>query len=268
MAAMDSPADLWRAAVAADPARPCVTAYDEPTGGRVELSRATFDNWVSKTANMLVDGLGAQDGDRAVLALPLHWQSLVWLMACWSVGVTAVPAPDGEVPGDGDFLVVGADRLEEALGTGASEVVGTSLHPLGAPLADCPAGVVDYAVEVRGHGDRFSPVPVDPSAPALESDRAYSGAELVAAARERAAAWGLGGDDRVAAIIPRADSLAVLGPDASLFLGALSAGAPLVLTADIGSDTLRTRLDMERVTALVGVPPGSPVLGGGIRSLS
>ena len=54
----DTPALLWRAAHDADPSRPFVTAYDGPVGGRVELSGATFDNWVAKTANMLADGLG------------------------------------------------------------------------------------------------------------------------------------------------------------------------------------------------------------------
>jgi uncharacterized protein (TIGR03089 family) len=73
----ETPAGLWRSAAAADPARPFVTAYDAATGGRVELSYATFDNWVAKTANLITDGLGAGPGERVALALPAHWQALV-----------------------------------------------------------------------------------------------------------------------------------------------------------------------------------------------
>ncbi|NDU76176.1 TIGR03089 family protein, partial [Actinomadura sp. DSM 109109] len=42
---------------AGDPSRPLVTFYDDAAGERVELSARTFDNWVAKTANFLVDGL-------------------------------------------------------------------------------------------------------------------------------------------------------------------------------------------------------------------
>ena len=45
-----TPADLLRSALAADPGRPLVTFYDDATGERVELSVATFANWVAKTA--------------------------------------------------------------------------------------------------------------------------------------------------------------------------------------------------------------------------
>src|SRR5262245_66226190 len=50
---------------AADPTRPLLTWYDDTTGERTELSGATLGNWVAKTANLLVDGVGAGPGDRA-----------------------------------------------------------------------------------------------------------------------------------------------------------------------------------------------------------
>lgn len=84
-----TPADLLRSALAADPARPMVTFYDDATGERVELSVATFANWVAKTANLLQGDLAAEPGDRLALLLPAHWQSAVWLLACSSVGVVA-----------------------------------------------------------------------------------------------------------------------------------------------------------------------------------
>ncbi|MDG4865022.1 TIGR03089 family protein, partial [Streptomyces sp. T-3] len=106
-----TPADLLRSALAADPARPLVTFYDDATGERVELSVATFANWVAKTANLLQGDLGAEPGDRLALLLPAHWQTAVWLLACSSVGVTVVVGGD---PGDADLVVSGPDSLEAA----------------------------------------------------------------------------------------------------------------------------------------------------------
>ena len=76
-----TPADLLRSALAADPARPLVTYYDDATGERVELSVATFANWVAKTSNLLQGELSAEPGDRLALLLPAHWQTAVWLLA-------------------------------------------------------------------------------------------------------------------------------------------------------------------------------------------
>ena len=40
-----------------DPGRPLVTFYDDATGERVELSVATYANWVAKTAGLVQDEL-------------------------------------------------------------------------------------------------------------------------------------------------------------------------------------------------------------------
>ena len=267
----DTPALLWRDAHDADPSRPFVTAYDGPVGGRVELSGATFDNWVAKTANMLADGLGTVPGERVALALPVHWQSLAWLVACWSAG--AVPVlPDGPdtVP-EADIAVADADRIGAALDSGAREAVAASLHPLGAPLPDCPPAALDYADEVRGYGDRHTPSPAaaDPGHPALESGgRTFTATELAGAARDLARTWELTDGDRVAIITSAREPLGALGPDLSRFLAPLSRAVPLVLTPGIDSANLQSRLDMERATALVGAPPGTPAPSGGIRPLS
>lgn len=181
---MSHPVDLLRRELAAEPSRPLVTFYDDATGERVELSVKTFDNWVAKTANLLVDGIGADTGARVALALPVHWQTAVWLYACWAAGMVAVPVDDGEIPEDVDVVAAGPGRLEAALAATkatAAEVVGLSLHALGAPLAECPPYVTDYAVEVRGHGDHFAAA-TDDDAPAVEvAGETLTGAELVAA---------------------------------------------------------------------------------------
>ena len=181
-----TPADLLRSALAADPARPLVTFYDDATGERVELSVATFANWVAKTANLLQGDLAAEPGDRLALLLPAHWQTAVWLLACSSVGVVAEVGGD---PAAADLVVSGPDTLEAARAC-SGERVALALRPLGGRFPQPPAGFADYAVEVPGQGDRFAPyAPVDPDEPALVVGGAeLTGAELVERARADAAA--------------------------------------------------------------------------------
>jgi uncharacterized protein (TIGR03089 family) len=186
-----TPADLLRSALAADPGRPLVTFYDDATGERVELSVATFANWVAKTANLLQGDLAAQPGDRLALLLPAHWQSAVWLLACASVGVVA--DVDGD-PASADLVVSGPDSLERARAC-SGERVALALRPLGGRFPQPPEGFADYAVEVPGQGDRFAPfAPVDPEEPALVVAGAeLTGAEVVEKARADATDLGLTG---------------------------------------------------------------------------
>lgn len=137
---------LLAARLRTDAAGPLVTFYDDGTGERTELSAATFDNWVNKTANLLVDGLGTGGGDDAVLALPLHWQSLVVAAGCWAAGLTV--RFDG--PATVAFAAEGGPRPD------ADDVVVLSLRPLGAGLRTPDGAVTDFAAEVRAHGDRFT----------------------------------------------------------------------------------------------------------------
>lgn len=168
-----------------------MTFYDDATGERVELSVATFANWVAKTANLLQGDLAAQPGDRLALLLPAHWQSAVWLLACASVGVVA--DVDGD-PAAADLVVSGPDSLERARAC-SGERVALALRPLGGRFPQPPEGFADYAVEVPGQGDRFAPFsPVDPEEPALVVAGAeLTGAEVVEKARADATDLGLTG---------------------------------------------------------------------------
>ena len=82
-----------------------MTFYDDRTGERVELSVATYANWVAKTASLLQDELGLEHGDRLLLDLPPHWLGPVWLGAAWSLGLVVTPpggpglAPSGPLCG-------------------------------------------------------------------------------------------------------------------------------------------------------------------------
>ncbi|WP_405742433.1 TIGR03089 family protein [Streptomyces sp. NBC_01525] len=184
-----TPAGLLRSALAADPARPLVTFYDDATGERVELSVATFANWVAKTANYLQGDLAAGPGDRLALLLPAHWQTAVWLVAASSVGVLA--DVDGD-PAAADVVVSGPDRLETARAC-TGERVALALRPLGGRFPQAPQGFADYAVEVPSQGDRFAPfAPVAASDPALSVDgEELTGAEVVDRALADARAAGM-----------------------------------------------------------------------------
>ncbi|MGI5165009.1 TIGR03089 family protein [Spirillospora sp. CA-253888] len=263
-----APADLLRGRVAADPARPLVTFYDDATGERVELSARTFDNWVAKTANLLVDGLGAEPGTRVVLALPPHWQTAVWLAACWAAGLAAVPVDPGAVraaggigpalvepdPAGGPYILAAAEEvLPDVLDDqDAEEIVGLSLHALGGTLAECPPGVTDYALEVRSYGDRFAPVtPVDPGDTALVVTKAtFSGAELVHEAREAAGKWGLDAQARVLVDMPFTTLDGVLAG----LLAPLASGASVIIQRNFDKEALDRRITLEHVTAVAGVP--------------
>ncbi|NJQ02717.1 TIGR03089 family protein [Streptomyces zingiberis] len=245
-----TPADLLRSALTADPARPLVTFYDDATGERVELSVATFANWVAKTANLLQGDLAAQPGDRAALLLPAHWQTAVWLLACSSTGVIADLGGD---PAAADLVVTGPDTLEEARAC-RGERVALSLRPLGARFPEPPPGFADYAVEVPGQGDSFAPfAPVDPDGPAL----AFRGdGELTAAqAVERAAA-----DALTREYTPVSRVLSGLAYDSwdgvsAGLLAPLAAGGSVVLCRHLDrlpAETLEQRLESERVTATAG----------------
>ena len=61
------------ARLTADPGRPRLTWYGDD-GERVELSGHVLDNWVTKTANLLVEEYQAGPLTRVLLDLPVHWR--------------------------------------------------------------------------------------------------------------------------------------------------------------------------------------------------
>ncbi len=215
-----------------DASRPLITWYDDASGERVELSVATTANWVAKTANLLRDTLDVQPGDRVAVALPRHWQTPVVQLAVWLAGATVVPlSPSGPLPSD----VVAAFVTEPALDAGLDvprgvETVALSLRPMGGRLAQPRPGVLDFAEEVPGHGDHFTPVP--------GSDEP----SLV----ERAAGLGLTAGDRAYVRLEpwTPDGLVAGG------LAPLLAGAGVLLCSS--DDVPESRLTAERVTRTLG----------------
>ncbi|MER8003600.1 TIGR03089 family protein [Streptomyces sp. NPDC095613] len=240
-----TPADLLRSALTADPARPLITFYDDATGERVELSVATFANWVAKTANLLQGDLSAEPGDRLALLLPAHWQSAVWLLACSSVGVAADIGGD---PAAADLAVSGPDTLDAARAC-RGERVALALRPLGGRFPEAPVGFADYAVEVPGQGDRFAPyAPVDPDEPALSvGGTELTAAQLVDRARADAVERGLTPGSR---LLSGLSYRSWEGLSAGLF-APLAAGGSVVLCRNLeklAPEALEQRVTDERVT--------------------
>ena len=245
------PAGLLATARDRDPARPLVTFYDDSTGERVELSATTLDNWVAKTANLLQDEFDVGPGSTVAVALPVHWQTAAVLLGIWSCGAAVLdtaPEDDGGLTGV-DVVLAAQDRLA-ALEEEGAELLGLSLHPLGAGLVGYAGRARDFALEVRTAGDRFAPYsPPDPAAPGLVA----GGLELtlgglVEAAGELAGRLGIGPDDR---ILVDAQVAAEAGPVAWL-LAPLAAGASIVVCRYPFAERLPERAAAERVTATLG----------------
>ena len=217
-----------------------MTFYDEATGERVELSVATFANWVAKTANLLQGDLGAGPGDRVAVLLPAHWQTAVWLLACSSVGVVADVGGD---PAVADVVVSGPESLDVARACGG-ERVALALRPLGGRFPQTPAGFVDYAVEVPGQGDRFVAFsPVDPGELALVvGGREFTGAGVV----EQARVDGVAG----ARVLSGLSYDTWEGLSSGLY-APLASGGSVVLCRNLGQlseESLAKRVESERVT--------------------
>lgn len=93
---------------------PFLTYYDDDAGERTELSYATFDNWVAKTANWLRDERGAAAGDVVTVDRADHWLAVVAAFAAWrlgaSVGASGVTVTTDEVA---DEVLVQPDRFDD-----------------------------------------------------------------------------------------------------------------------------------------------------------
>ncbi len=264
-----------------DPAKPLITFYDDATGERIELSAKTFENWVSKTSNFLVDGLGAEPGEQVALLLPPHWQTAVWVFAAWRAGLVV---RFGEAA-DAEIVAVADIGLAEDL-PDAREIVGLSLHALGLPLADKPGYVVDYAAEVRGYGDRFAPAaPLDPAAAALVIEpggevRAYdgtshrtggkgvmsitlSGEDVVTRSHTAMLRWRL---DARCRVLVDVDFGTLPGLLAGL-IAPIHAGGSVIICRNLDKASIDRRVTVEHVTAVAGVD-GLDAMSGSVDRLT
>lgn len=236
---------LFAAIVGRDPSLPLLTFYDDATGERVELSGATLGNWISKTANLIVDGCGLGPGDTAGVWLPPHWQTAAVLLGAWSAGITVTY---GEPTAEGTDVEFASLRAVEAgAPTGPPDRFVLGLAPMGMPLRETPAGWADYVLSARQHGDHFPGAPVTADTAALfETDGSLdSHATLLERARARAAELGVTGGR----VLIDADAYPY---PLDWLLAPLSAGASVVLSVNTDLSKLPARGTSEQVDLTVG----------------
>ncbi len=215
--------------------RPLITFYDDATGERIELSGVSTANWAAKAANLLRDECDLEPGARVAVLLPAHWQTAAALLAVWWCG--------GEVAdSDPDLVLCDVDRLDLALSlVPPHAVVAFSLDAFGQGLTGLPEGVLDFATQVRLHGDDFVPwQPVPGDAPALNGAVVD---EVLAGARARAAELGLSTGDRVLSTRDWSGDGLRDG-----LLAVLAAGASLVQCRNTPDGVLDRRAEQERTT--------------------
>ena len=217
---MPTPGEVLAAMLRSDATRPRLTFYDDaegPTRGeRIELSAKVIGNWVNKAGNALQDELGAGSGAVVVIAMPVHWRSVYWALAAWSVGATVVLAQHGA--GGGATAVRRADVLvtddPDLARTASGRAVLVSLPMLARAHPEAAEGVFDEARELAGYGDVLDVWdPPDPAAPAFAgphgeptaygelvpvrdwgaSPRVHLRAPLERVLRDALAAWALDG---------------------------------------------------------------------------
>ncbi|MGI8434870.1 MAG: TIGR03089 family protein [Nocardioidaceae bacterium] len=239
-------------ALHADPGRPLVTYYDGTSGERVELSFTTFDNWVSKIANLLSDELMLDPGDGFGVSLHPHWQSTVTLVAGWTAGLQLVlPGSDADVR----LSVVGPEAVDQRSAAALDQhqadgvVLACSLRPMGGPFTQpLPDGWLDFGREVPGQPDALL------IATAVGSDDVavhtaagpLTHAELAEQAALAAAESGLETGGRLATdanpTMPGGLAAALVGP--------LVLGSSVILLANCDASTKARIARQERATAL------------------
>lgn len=237
--------------------QPFLTFYDDLTGERTELGHATFENWASKTANLLVEEFDAQPGDRVALALGAHWTTAVIAFACWQVGACAVLLDPDEAP----VAPAGARAVfvEEALLTrGVTPAGDPPVAVVGAGMGGRLVGGAPAAgSRWLAYGEEVLAFPDDYDGPRagldddalLVADTGGAAVRLtqrnILAAADAMAAWGLAPDTRLLVARPPqfVDGLA-LG-----LLGPYLAGGSVVMAGNLDPATLWRKAADERTTA-------------------
>ena len=222
--------------------QPLMTFYGA-SGERTELSYATFDNWASKTANLLTEELNAGRLARIALGVRDHWTGAVVVAAAWKVGALIIPA-----------TVAAADVIVVAEADVAGLAGNTGLVVIGAGMAGRVEGSVDgiaFGNEVLAFADDYDDPAVSLDDPALlVGDDAFSQAEQLRQA------WGtIGAGDRLLSTEPLESAAGViLG-----LLAPIAAGASLVWCPGMDDETAREHASAERATHVLDVGGIAPL---------
>ena len=106
----------------------------KPMNERVELSARVLENWVAKTANLLVEELDVEVGDPVLLALPAHWRTVAWRLALATGDLTW-----GDVPVDGTGHVTVSARPPTPTALPADDPVFDRVAAAVGPMTVCLA---------------------------------------------------------------------------------------------------------------------------------
>ncbi|WP_203711406.1 TIGR03089 family protein [Asanoa siamensis] len=234
----------------ADP--PLLTFYDDASGSRVALTAPELGRLASSVTSLLSScGLGL--GSRVAVLLPPHWQTAAALLGAWSAGVAVsfrlsatagLPALDSAVePFDAVFVSRGA--LDDWLVD-----VPAATHRLLFDVGDekrpvaTPSGYREFLPSVAMHaGDPDPMVFLRATDPASADGTTYAqwGSIAVEIARQ--------------ASLCRGDRLLIDGAahehPVKWLLAPLSAGASVVLCANLDRSRLESRVAAERVTRVL-----------------
>jgi uncharacterized protein (TIGR03089 family) len=239
--------------------KPFLTWYHDALDQRVELSFKTFDNWVAKTANLLVEELGAGPGDRVAAVLADHWQTAVVVAACWRAGAGVV-AVDPGAGGAALAAALGAGGLaaafvrEERVAEAAAVLEAAPATPaLVAITADLAgrsehdlAAARTFTRAVPSMGDLFA-APADPPGEALRvagGGGVATMGELLGEAARVAGGTGLHDRDRLLSGLP----LLTPAGAATGLLAPFGSGAGVVLANAFEPARFWRRVADERVT--------------------
>ncbi|MGH3507894.1 MAG: TIGR03089 family protein [Nocardioidaceae bacterium] len=233
-----------------DPGRPLLTFYDDATGERIELSVATFDNWVSKVANLLDSELELGPGDLFAIELPPHWQVPVLVMGGWAAGL-ALSTTDGPV----QLCVVGPSALTSDGVREADRVLACSLRPLGGRFAEAlPVGWLDFAVEVPPQPDELlvAQPPTSDEVAIVSAAGLDTHADVAAAGLDLAHRIGLEPGGRLLTDHDPADAAGIL----TTLVAPLMVGASVVLVAPTTAERRTAIAAQERATTFQWQAPG------------
>ncbi|GAA4402794.1 TIGR03089 family protein [Tsukamurella soli] len=218
--------------VAAEPAAPRFTWYDDATGARMGLSGVTLANWAAKCANLLRDQYGLGPGDEVGVLLPAHWQTAGILFGAWWAGTHVRFGESGRVT----FCT--PERIAEADG---DEILAVGLDAFGLAVRELPVGIDDYTTEVRAHPDAFTPAG---AGVAFDGDPVEL---VVARATALAASAGYARGDRVLST----RTWAGVGDVYDGLLAPLAAEASVIHVAHPDRDRLTAKFETEKATARV-----------------
>lgn len=121
--------------------------HQQSSAARVELSAASTWNYVCKAANLLFDEYQVGPGSTVCVRLPVHWQSIGWVLATWALGARV-----SQQTADGADACVMTAR--QAATESTAHTIVASLDMWGGPCTNVlPAGVLDAGRDLRMQPD-------------------------------------------------------------------------------------------------------------------